>query len=354
MNSLKNIRFSIQQFYLEKVGVDIIDCSSFNSSNICFANICKILVQNGKGATEHHAEIEPEDMQKLYNSFDLDDPQGLQFKVWMDVMLYMCRRGREGLREMTKSTFGVAKDATGRRYVYQLGGELDKNHGVNDGQSETNGEGRMYETKDRNCPVSSYLKYISHLHPMEASLWQRPLEKLSPLQKLGQEIWFYRSPVGEKLLGNMMPRLSEKYGLSQRYTNHSVRVTSMQLLEDSDIEGRHIQRISGHKSLESINSYAKRLSAARKRNISQIFSHHTAPTTAPTFRLCPDSLRNEEPDIPEKSPISVSTININSGLMGNASSTTSIPAISSAALASIPIPFDCNNCQFTFHINSRQ
>ena len=152
---------------------------------------------------------------------------------------------------MTKSTFGVAKDATGRRYVYQVGGEWDKNHGVNDGQSETNGEGRMYETKDRNCPFSSYLKYLSYLHPMEVSLWQRLLEKLSPLQKLGREIWFYWSPAREKLLENMMPRLLEKYGLSQRYTNHSVRVTSMQVLEDSAVEGRHIQRISGHKRLEN-------------------------------------------------------------------------------------------------------
>ena len=58
---------------------------------------------------------------------------------------------------MMKSTFSVVKDATWRRYVYQVGGELDENHSVNDGQSETNGEGRMYETKDRNCPVSSYL-----------------------------------------------------------------------------------------------------------------------------------------------------------------------------------------------------
>ena len=75
-------------------------------------------------------------------------------------------------------------------------------------------------------------------------------------------------PVGQKILGGMMPRLSEKYKLSQRYTNHSIQVTSLQVLEDANVEGRHIIRVSGHKSLESVQNYAKQLSSARKRSIS--------------------------------------------------------------------------------------
>ena len=70
----------------------------------------------------------------------------------------------------------------------------------------------------------------------------------------------------------MLAKMSLKYKLSKRYTNHSIRVTSMQILEDNNVEGRHIQRVSGHKSPESITTYARRLSTARKRNISNIFS----------------------------------------------------------------------------------
>jgi hypothetical protein len=61
----------------------------------------------------------------------------------------------------------------------------------------------------------------------------------------------------------MMPTLSSKYNLSQRYTNQSIRVTSLQVLEDGNIEGRHIIRISGHKSLESVQNYnARKLSTS--------------------------------------------------------------------------------------------
>ena len=68
-------------------------------------------------------------------------------------------------------------------------------------------------------------------------------------------------------------------------------------MEDNTVEGRHIQRISGHKSLDSIKSYARRLSASRKRDISNIFSSHisTEPSVSPgNFRLLPDSLVEDE------------------------------------------------------------
>ena len=66
--------------------------------------------------------------------------------------------------------------------------------------------------------------------------------------------------------------LSEKYELSQRYTNHSLRVTSIQVLEDGNVETRHIVRVSGHKNADSVANYARRLSAAKKRNLSTILA----------------------------------------------------------------------------------
>lgn len=50
----------------------------------------------------------------------------------------------------------------------------------------------------------------------------------------------------------MMAKLLSKYNLLQRYTNHLIRVTGLQALEDANVEGRHIIKISGHKSGQSI------------------------------------------------------------------------------------------------------
>ena len=94
--------------------------------------------------------------------------------------------------------------------------------------------------------MSCELYCISHLSPLQDSLWQRPLEHV----EVGKKIWYYNAPVGEKSLGNMVAKMSLKYKSNQRYTNHSIRVTSMQVLEDNNAEGRHIQRVVGHKSSE--------------------------------------------------------------------------------------------------------
>ena len=121
------------------------------------------------------------------------------------------------------------------------------------------------------CHKGSRFFSLKHLlHPIQPALWQRPRESL----KDTDSIWYCSAPLGEKTLGSMMPKLSLKYGLSERYTNHSIRVTSLQVLEDLNIEGRHIIRISGHKSVNSVQNYDRPLSASRKRNISASFANH--------------------------------------------------------------------------------
>ena len=230
---------------MKERNVDIINNDVFRNSNLCYKNKLKETKANGKGETNHYPEIEPEDLKKLYSSFDLETPTGLFEKVWFDIMFQLVRRGRENLRTMTKSSFAIGEDGTGLRYIYQCKSELDKNHNIKDNAFDTTGEGRIYETKTTTCPVTSFLKYTSLLNPDLDCLWQRPNESTKSTK------WYCNVPVGQKILGGMMPRLSEKYKLSQRYTNHSIRVTSLQVLEDANVEGRHIIRVSGHKSLES-------------------------------------------------------------------------------------------------------
>ena len=169
---------------------------------------------------------------------------------------------------MTKNTFKISADATGKPFIYQTTSELTKNHNENDNTTDTNGEGRVYETNGPKCPVACFKKMLKHLNPNIDALWQRPRAKIS----IKKEIWYCNVPLGEKTLGSMLPILSEKYGLSQRYTNHSLRETSMQVLEDGNVETWHIVRVSGHKNPDSVSNYARRLSAAKKRNLSSILA----------------------------------------------------------------------------------
>ena len=270
VNSMHSIHNGLQRHFLMVRNIDIINDNFFVESNACFQNVIVKIRSTVKGHVSHYPEIESEDLSKLYNSFNTDTPTGLLEKVWMDIMIYFTRRGHENLREMTWETFDVGTDTSGKRFVYQKAGENDKNHSSSDDQFDTIGEGHMYETAKPGCPVESFIKYVNHLNPKQTAFWQRPKENWSPT-----DILFSNVPLGTKYLGNILSKMSIKYHLCQRYTNHSVRVTGLQALEDANIEGPHIIRISGHKNDCSIKHYARKLSAARKRTISSVLSSVT-------------------------------------------------------------------------------
>ena len=83
--------------------------------------------------------------------------------------------------------------------------------------------------------------------------------------------WFDAIPIGEHTLGAMMTEISVAADLSQRYTNHSLRATSVTLLEDAGTEGRHIVKVTQHKSVNSLKTYG-RLSDRKRKQMSNILN----------------------------------------------------------------------------------
>ena len=103
--TMNSFRFGFQRYFLNRLGFDIIKAPDFSLSNACFKNMLKTNIKSGKGDINHYPEIDTEDVKKLYSSFDLNSPTGLLKKVWFDIMFFLCRRGRENLRSVNKSTF---------------------------------------------------------------------------------------------------------------------------------------------------------------------------------------------------------------------------------------------------------
>jgi hypothetical protein len=79
--------------------------------------------KKGFGAVKHNPAICQEDLIKLYdvNGVALNPctPQGLLNKCWFDVMTFLCR-GSENLRQMTRDTFKINTDVTGRKFVMHV------------------------------------------------------------------------------------------------------------------------------------------------------------------------------------------------------------------------------------------
>ena len=138
-------------------------------------------------------------------------------------------------------------------------GKADKNHWTTDHPFNTTGERSVYATNTTTCPVS-FKKYKTHLNEICKALWQC---QRSAMNSSGV-VCYANVPLDEKYLGEMLLKLSIKWGLSQRYTNDCLAVTSLQILDDGNIDTLHTINVSGHKQTDSLQNYARRLLAARK------------------------------------------------------------------------------------------
>ncbi|XP_072023476.1 uncharacterized protein [Amphiura filiformis] len=231
-----NIRASLNR-HLKNTSnrpINIISEAVFFDANLAFSANQEKLRKEGYGDT---VSIDKSDIAKLYTSgvFNEDTPEGLQNKVWFELMLYINvgGLGRDKLRMLERDHFSIAADSNGRRYVYQAKDNMTKKIQDKDCMTSKAGGGRMYETQTKWCPVASFEKYISKLYPYCNALFQVPIMINSAHLYINKPWWYKNSPVGVKTLGSFMPKLSLAAGLSRGYTNHSLKSTSMTILDES-------------------------------------------------------------------------------------------------------------------------
>lgn len=147
--TLKAIRAALGRYFKEKRSIDIMSNEAFIRSNQVFEGVLKVNKEKGKGFILSKPPIEDIDLAKLTKYFQdgmagPPNPVLLQECCLFYIVMYMCRRGRENLRNMTVETFKFATDPEdGRQYIYQDIDEADKNHNHHD-MTKSN-DGRIYE-----------------------------------------------------------------------------------------------------------------------------------------------------------------------------------------------------------------
>ena len=88
-------------------GLKLSSDARFKRSNEMLNAQIIILKRQGKENVKHKPAIENEDLAKLKASqaITVTDPLSLLRNVWFHVVLFFCRRGREGQRELKRSSF---------------------------------------------------------------------------------------------------------------------------------------------------------------------------------------------------------------------------------------------------------
>ena len=222
-HSMKSIRYGLHLHFRSVRNIDITSYIQFNQSNDSFDSMMSLLEQQGKETKKK--PILQKDMDKIQSSLDMNVPQDLRDKVFMDILMIFPKLGRESLREMTPDSFLVLKQEDGRRFV------MIKDASLTADAQDVKGKERgvMKELPgNAKCPVASFLKYKGKLNPASSAFWQRPKTKEDFVET--DDVWYYKEPIGAKTLGGRMKAISLRAGTSQVYTNKNLALTSVDIL----------------------------------------------------------------------------------------------------------------------------
>ena len=188
--------------------------------------------------------------------------------MWFHITLYyFCRRGREGQRNLKKSSFVFLQDENGKRYATMAYDEANKNHqgGLSDNTKSFGKLGRMYQTEHPNA-LRLYLEKLNR----ECSAFSQYPKR--PWKRPQEGVWFENQCVGVNKLGDMIKIFSKAANLSKIYTNHSVRATAITLWSDAGLSNRHIMSLSGHRNENALRSYNTRPSSQQLQLYSNVLS----------------------------------------------------------------------------------
>ena len=141
------------------------------------------LRRNGKENVTHKPAIEEGHLKQLKTSgvFSLSSPLSLLRNVWFHIVLFFCRRGREGQRALTTNSFKFATDAAGRKFVTMAHDEASKNHpgGVHDSSSNEK-EARMHESAKSNDGYKVLKLFLEKINPKCSVFFQYPKSNVRP------------------------------------------------------------------------------------------------------------------------------------------------------------------------------
>lgn len=262
-DSLTGIRNGLQRVLEERGSKhNIREDPDFGKSRRVLASRRKELTKQGKGNKPNATRpLSTEEVQQLYKAgyFGGSSPVVLQRTVWWIITQHFGQRARDEGRQMCFGDVGIEKDlASETEYLVWYTERSTKTR---------NGERPMghkriinpkaFATGDNQCPVDIFRKFISH-RPLSMRKSESPLflQVRHNIDFHLERIWYYEKPMGKNSIGNFMKGARDILPKTRgKVANHSARKTSLTNLLGANINPLHVQQISGHKKLESLNTY---------------------------------------------------------------------------------------------------
>lgn len=304
-DTVSGFQRSIQRFLTDnKARYNILRDSEFEKSRQVLAAKRKNLVNKaGKGNKPNATRaLTQEEEDKLFETgqFGCTSPQVLQRTMWWFLALHFGFRARDESRKLRWGDIQLQQDPVdGREMLVWLSERGTKTRKGQENGHRRSFQPKVYATESERCPVK-YYKYFKSHRPAEMNTADAPffLAIRHGNRRENNDVWYKKCPLGKNEIGKFLTKAADNAGLQRsgaKVSNHSVRKTSISRLLDANTPEIFVAQLSGHKSLQSLQSY-KTASTQHQRQMSNVLSRTTQsavshqadqlrPSTPPSNRV---------------------------------------------------------------------
>lgn len=145
---------------------------------------------------------------------------------------------------------------------------------------------KMFAHEGSRCPVK-FLELLISKRPQKLRC-SGPLY-LRPLESPHVDVWYSSQSVGIQTINGYMKAMAKLGNLditNKRFTNHSIRKTTVCKLQQAGVSNDKIIAVTGHRNETSLKAYSN-IDAIEHKRISNILSHHQS--VQPPSQQCHES-----------------------------------------------------------------
>ena len=282
-SSLKTIQRGLDRYLQEKnTGFSIIRDEDFANANKALDAKVKFLKKSGKGNKPNAAQpLSAEMIEEMWQKKVLGkhDGEALTNANFLNISQHFGFRGRQEHHQLKFGDFKIVSTSAGK-YVEWSVERLRK---ISANERKFNP--KMWATNhEERCPVMLFEEYIAH-RPSAMCVADSPF--WLPINYNPSNGKFLKSQkMGIKKINGFMKAMVEKISDAngEKYTNHSNRKTFITTLLGNNIERSDIGQLSGHRNVQSLDSYASTPHETQRR-MSSIISK----------RMCSEIVQSENP-----------------------------------------------------------
>ena len=258
-DSLRVMQGSINRYLVEKgFTKNIINDQEFVKSRKVLEGKAKLLRQQGMGKKRNASTaLEPNEEEILWTTGKLGDnsPNSLVRTMWFMCTQHFGLRGCQEHCTMRVEDF-ILHNENGVEYVeFKENPTKTRQGGLKPKQRATNP--KMFSIGGEKCPVRLFKLYLFK-RPLEIQNCGRFYLTAKKFFNKNDETWYTKNPMGKNTISGIMKALTAGTELSlskKKFTNHSMRKTTVKKLKAANIPESSIIKVTGHSSTKGLSSY---------------------------------------------------------------------------------------------------